>query len=264
MNKYINPTLRKSLESNYDFKFENYISRGFDITGKFGLSYVGFSILSILFMMVVELIPTIGNYINVLVVLPVLNVGFYIVAHHISLNKGFHFDQFFDGFKKVDQLFIVALIPTAISYIINYVLFSLVGDMSPIDLESLSENFSIEEYFQLIIASFSITFFLIFLPMIYLYVAWSFAPLFVIFYDMPAWEALETSRQLITKKWFTFFAFYFVLVLIGIGGLLLICVGIFYFYPAIMNAKYAAFEDITKFYEERNTEDDILEHFVED
>jgi len=99
------------------------------------------------------------------------------------------------------------------------------------------------------------------IPIFYFLVAWSFAPMFVIFYKMQPWDALETSRKLITKRWFTFFGFSIVLILIAMVGILLLCVGIFYFYPAVMNAYYVAFEDITKFYEDFE-EDDIMDHLV--
>ena len=182
---------------------------------------------------------------------------YYIVASQISLNKDFHFDQFFEGFKDIGNLIIVTLIPFAIITLLNLPFGLSAHFWQEMFIESLTEL-----DLGVILASFSIGVLLITIPIIYLTVAWSFAPHFVVFYKMSAWEAMETSRQLITKKWFSFFGFMIVQGLVVILGLLLICVGVFYFFPAAMNASYVAFEDITKFYEEAEA-DDILNHFVE-
>ena len=257
MNNNINPTLKEALKGNYRFNFENYISRGFDITGKYSGGYIGYTFLYFLIIMVVASIPTIGEYVNTLLVLPVLTAGFYIVAKQVSLNEGFHFDQFFEGFKDIGNLIIVALIPFAISALISLVS----GSNFYFWQEALVENIA-DLDFGVLLASASIGILLFAIPLIYLTVAWSFAPHFVVFYKMPAWEAMETSRKLVSKKWFSFFGFAIVQGLVVMLGIVLICVGVLYFLPAAMNASYAAFEDITKFYEE-DEEDDILDHLVE-
>lgn len=43
------------------------------------------------------------------------------------------------------------------------------------------------------------------LPGLYLAVAYSYAPFLVVDKDLKPWQALETSRKAITKRWFTFF-----------------------------------------------------------
>ena len=261
MNNNINPTLKKALEGNYRFNFENYISRGFDITGKFSGAFMGYTFIYFILLSVVAMIPTIGEYISTLFVAPALTVGYYLVARRISMNEDHDFENFFDGFKEIVPLVLVALapfiftslIPLAMSYIFSNDIFAwtqtLVDDPTSFDLTT-------------ILTSLSFGFFIYFIPVIYFTVAWAFAPMFVIFYKMEPWEALETSRKLITKKWFSFFGFMIVQGLIALLGMLLICVGVLYFLPAAMNASYVAFEDITKFYEE-NEEDDILDHLVE-
>jgi len=257
MNNNINPTLKEALAGNYRFNFEKYISRGFDITGLFSGGYIGFTFLYIIISLIIGSIPEIGEYVNALLVFPVLTAGYYIVAKQVSFNEGFNFDQFFEGFKDIGNLMIVALIPFAISSLVT-----LAFGLNPNFWEEAIMNNLGELDFSVLLASLSIGVLLVSIPIIYLTVAWSFAPHFVVFYKMPAWEAMETSRQLITKRWFSFFGFAIVQVLIIMLGALLICVGILYFIPAAMNASYAAFEDITKFYEEVE-EDDILDHLVE-
>ena len=257
MNHNINPTLKEALQGNYRFNFENYISRGFDITGRFSGGFMGFSFLIFLISIVLGLIPLIGEYVNNLFVFPILSVGYYIVAKNISLNLGFHFDQFFEGFQDFGNLIIVTLIPIAISYVIDLVFGYNTNFLGVSFFDNL---FTLDP--AVILASLSIGILLTSIPIIYLTVAWSFAPHFVVFYKMPAWEAMETSRKLIHKKWFSFFGFMIVQGLIVMLGFLLICIGVLYFAPAAANASYAAFEDITKFYEE-NKDDDILDHLVE-
>jgi hypothetical protein len=77
---------------------------------------------------------------------------------------------------------------------------------------------------------------------------------------MQAWEGLEWSRQIITKKWFTFFGFSFLLGLIAVSGILLLVVGLLFTIPPVIIAQYVAFADVTKLDEE--IEEDISDHLI--
>ena len=260
MNENINPTLRTALTGNYKFKLENYISRGFNITGRYTGGFMGYSFLHFLIIALVQSIPMIGFVIGPLFVAPALAVGYYIIANRISMNQDYDFENFFDGFKEVGSLALVALptfiISTVIPLCIGYFLIDTSGWVDTfINDPNEFDPFAV-------LSGLSVGMFLLFIPILYFMIAWSFAPMFVIFYKMQPWEALETSRKLITKRWFTFFGFGIVLTLVTLAGFLLFCVGLLYFVPAVMNSYYVAFEDITKFYEDAE-EDDILNHLVD-
>lgn len=82
------------------------------------------------------------------------------------------------------------------------------------------------------------------LPAIYLSVSWMFAIPLVIDRRMDFWEAMELSRQMVSKHWFTVFAFLLVNALVGAGGIILCCIGILVTLPLSYVAWMYAYEDI--------------------
>ena len=117
--------------------------------------------------------------------------------------------------------------------------------------------------------------FLLLLPLIYLSMAWRWAPALMIFYHMKLWEAMETSRKLITRNIF--------------GQLIhVLLITLPFFIPPIVNfltvnlelrlfsflsllligysfgADYFAFADEVDLFEETDSEKlDLLDHFIE-
>lgn len=84
------------------------------------------------------------------------------------------------------------------------------------------------------------------IPGVYLAVAYSFSVLMSIFGGFDFWTALEESRKLITVRWWKFFRFSLVLLVINLIGLLpyglLLPVSI----PVTFYATYILFEDLTR------------------
>ncbi|MEA1873257.1 MAG: hypothetical protein U9N51_02350 [Bacteroidota bacterium] len=140
-----------------------------------------------------------------LVVRGPLIAGFFIVANAIVRNEPVTFARFFEGFKIFLPLFLAELI---------------------------SQIFT------------GIGFVLLILPGIYLAVAYSFAVPFVTFLNMDFWEAMETSRKLITRNFWPFLGFFVILTLINVFGAILLGVGLLFTFPATYCMVYAAFEDI--------------------
>ena len=75
-------------------------------------------------------------------------------------------------------------------------------------------------------------------------VNYGFSTIFVIEKKLSFRSALEASRKLITKKWFSFLGFFLQLVLLNLGGLLLVGIGLFVTIPLSTCIIIAAFEDI--------------------
>ena len=70
--------------------------------------------------------------------------------------------------------------------------------------------------------------------LIYLAVAYTFSSYFVYFKNYGAWEALEASRKVVSKKWFSFFVFFIVILLINLAWVLYVFSWVTY-YRAIRN-----------------------------
>ena len=71
------------------------------------------------------------------------------------------------------------------------------------------------------------------LPGIYLSIAYAFAPYLITEKNMGVWEALETSRQAITKFWWRYFGMMLVGMLMIIVGSIPILVGLFWALPIL-------------------------------
>ena len=81
-------------------------------------------------------------------------------------------------------------------------------------------------------------------PGIYLAVAYTFVPLFIVFGKIEFWDGMEFSRKLVTKKWWNIFGFVLLLMLINMVGALAFLVGLLFTIPLSYCAIYVAFEDI--------------------
>jgi len=140
-----------------------------------------------------------------ILILQSLSAGFLLVALYLSSGKQVFFEDFFDGFKHFAGL----LLFTLVSYIIIFV-----------------------------------GFILLVIPGIYFVVSYVFAPFFIIFSKMDFWNAMETSRKLVGKEWFSIFGFLFVLVCINMLGAMALGIGLLFTVPFSYCAIYAAFDDI--------------------
>ncbi len=134
-----------------------------------------------------------------------LAAGFLLVAFYLASGKQVYFENFFDGFRHFAAL----------------VLFTL-----------FSGVFIFLGFLALI------------LPGIYLLVGYVFTPFFIVFARLDFWEAMESSRRLVHREWFSIFTFLIVLVFINFLGILALGIGLLITVPLSYCAMYAAFDDI--------------------
>jgi uncharacterized membrane protein len=196
--------LSNALAGNYQFKMGEYINKGFDIFKKDPGLFIGYTIVYMAISGVLAVIPVVGSIANMAISAP-LAVGFYIMADKINKGESRSFGDFFKGFDSFLPLFLVGFIGGIITLLCLCLLI---------------------------------------LPGIYIAVCYSFASLMVVIYKKEFWDALETSRKVITKNWWSFFGFLIVLGLINLLGVLCLIVGVFVTIPATACAIYAAFNDI--------------------
>uniref|UniRef100_Q3APN2 Uncharacterized protein n=1 Tax=Chlorobium chlorochromatii (strain CaD3) TaxID=340177 RepID=Q3APN2_CHLCH len=81
------------------------------------------------------------------------------------------------------------------------------------------------------------------LPGIYLAVSYMFTTFFIIDYKMNFWQAMETSRTIITRSWFSFFAFAIVLFIINVAGAFLFGIGMIVSAPVTACAAAVAYRN---------------------
>jgi len=90
----------------------------------------------------------------------------------------------------------------------------------------------------------SIGFMACILPGIYLAVAWKLTLPLIIDKRVGFWDAMEVSRKVLTRCWWSVFLFLIVCWLINIGGVLLFFVGFFFTWPLTMLALMFLYEDL--------------------
>ncbi len=134
-----------------------------------------------------------------------LTAGFIIVSARLDNNQKVNFENFLDGFKLFAPLFLVAIVIWIVVFF-GFLLFVLPG--------------------------------------IYLSVSYVFAMHFVIFEKLDFWEAMEASRKLVSREWFSIFGFVIVLAFLNFLGVLFFGVGVVVTIPVSMAAMYAGFKDI--------------------
>lgn len=94
-------------------------------------------------------------------------------------------------------------------------------------------------------------FFVLLVPVIYLTVIWLFSLPLVIDKGLGFWQAMETSRKVVSKHWFMVFAMVIVVGLINCVGVLLCCVGVFLTFPLAIAAMMYAYETMFSVHEEQ-------------
>lgn len=90
----------------------------------------------------------------------------------------------------------------------------------------------------------TIGFLLLVLPGIYLAVAYTLALPLIVDKNLGPWQALETSRQAITKHWFGFFGFLIVCLLLYIAGAIPLMIGLIWVIPLVSIAIGIAYRNI--------------------
>ncbi len=257
------PEVQKLINGDYEFRFGDYISKGFEIFKQHVGEFVGFFLIYLILVNgIIPLIP--GGNLIVLVVGPPMVAGLYIVANKISNGKSFEFKDFFNGFKFLKHIFLrnlISLFIIAIS-IIPFVFFikesGLFEWLIKFSTDPEFVNYAFEEY-----PGFPVSSLFLLIPALYFIIAYLWADMFIVFKGMNFWDAMEASRRLISNKWFLFFGFAIFFILLVVGGLLALIIGVLFTYPLALCISYAAFEDIVGLNEVSEKTDDLLDHLVD-
>lgn len=245
--------IQQIIDGRYEVRIGDYISKGFTLMGRNTGGFIGYFLLVMLINVVLAIIPFVGSLAS-MVISPALSVGPYIVANKLDRDEFTQFSDFFKGFDKLGNLFLTSLLTALI----------IAGAILPGIIMLFSSGFDFE-YFEFTDPNptiLTISILLMLLPVVYLGVSYAFAPMFVWFYDLGAWQAMEASRKIIGKQWGMMLILLIAIGIVAMAGLILLVIGILFTAPAMNCALYAAFADITRLDEEHDGESDIINHFV--
>lgn len=234
----------------YVVESSHWLSDGFNFMKENMGVMIGFSLMFFAIAIGAQIIPIIGPLISSFVISPALLMGFYLYAYRKDRGENPEFSAFFDGFQYLGKLVPIALlqmvllfvlmIPAAVIFGVSFATMA-EGGFSPLLLVAVL---------------------LIIVPAIYLGISWMYAYPLAVFFDLSAWDAMETSRKIITNHFWAWLGFALLLGLVAMGGALALFIGLLFAYPTIMYAQYVGFREITNLVAEGG-EDDILEHLVE-
>jgi hypothetical protein len=274
--------INRAIHEGYTFQFNNYIQRGFTIVhknaGLFIVASLLFFIMTIATSFMTGLVggalaltggimgfavqQVLGQVVQSAVSAPMI-AGINNGAQLLDRNKHVELGDFFEGFKKWTDLFVTSLLVAMVMLIASvpgiYLLIEAGLDLGELNSPEVFEMLKDLDTERIGLAGLVTS-----IPVIYLMVAYLWAPLLTWFYGIKGWQALETSRQLAQKNFFSvlglllFAGFFFII------GFLLCGVGALYTYPVSKAMVYAAFADVVKLNQNNRdfqNSDDIFAQF---
>jgi uncharacterized membrane protein len=249
-------------QNGYNFKLSDYISQGFNVFSKNAGLFVIYFCAYIAIYIILGVIPLLGSLVNFLISSSLL-AGFYIVADKTYDNENASFSNFFDGFNKWAQLFLTSLINLvlvilamlpAIFYLIITIGFAGLTEMSNISDNPLGILTSVNIF---------IVFILFFLGAL-VGLLFIYAPLFVYFEELSAWDAIVASAKIVSKNIFMHLILGIVWAFIMLISVIPLGLGLLATVPAYFCSVYVAWRDITGYStEDVADDDDILRHLID-
>ncbi len=255
------------LDNGYDFKLGDYISAGWNIATQNVGGFVGFTfiipILILAFYVVIVLIfgiffvGAVGIadsgivailviiaffvYLALIVCVYLLGYGYFCVAHKIQKQEYYSFSDFFGAFAHWKQLLYYQVMKMLIMLLCSapLIVFMAIYIYIPMFKGEITDIGDMET-----IMPFRPLIYLFMIPTYYFVISYSFAPMLIMFGGLTYWDAMETSRKVITKKFFWFLLFYIVLIAVVYAGLLAFLIGILFSIPVAACMIYAAYNSI--------------------
>lgn len=163
--------------------------------------YIGYAVIVLLVLFVLQSLWGIGQLLTATIGAPLI-AGFYYALRRQIHGRSFQFTEFFSGFNHFLPLMLVGLLSAILI---------------------------------------TIGMFLLLLPGIYLMVGYLFAVPLAQDRELEFWDAMETSRRLITRQWFGFFGLTVLLLVVNAVGAMLAGLGLLLTMPfsaAVIAAAY--------------------------
>jgi uncharacterized membrane protein len=182
----------------------DYFKTGWRLFTQYPGGFVGFCLLYLLIQAVLHSIPYVGAVASFAVSTPLLMGNFFVSAKLLH-GQTPEFRDFFSGFQYLLPLLLLSLVAG---------LFIGIGTL------------------------------LLIIPGLYLLVAYMFASYLVVDRRLDFWPAMELSRRTVHPRWFGFFAFALLVILLNLAGTVALGVGLLVTIPLSFCAVTAAYAEI--------------------
>ncbi|UZJ41817.1 hypothetical protein OO006_02120 [Prosthecochloris sp. SCSIO W1101] len=202
-------TFGKLIHDGYEVDPSKYLKEGWEVFKSRPGEFIVFSVIIFVVIGLFSRLDFIGPLATTAVISP-LYAGFIVVIFMLFKGREVQFGDFFKGFNY--------FLPLVLAGIVSGIL---VG----------------------------IGFALLLLPGIYLAVSYMFVSMLIVDYRMEFWQAMETSRQIVTKNWFSLFVFFLVLFVVNLLGVLALGIGLLVTIPLSICSICVAYRDIVGLHE---------------
>lgn len=243
MNKY-----QDVLERGYQFDMSLYMGEGWKLFKQGAGSFIGFTVLYFVITFIFQMIPLVSLF-SAFISYPLI-AGIFIFCRNLGTRRE-EFGDLFNGFKYFQQialyLIILLLFFTPIIILVFTVLipFDLIYDFytGGYDPQYIIEDIvaNIEDNLASILGLYLV----IMAGALYITISYSFALPLIVDDKMGFWDAMETSRKVIGKRFFSFLGMFIVLgLLLGIGTTLTCFTGILVAFPYFYCVIFATYDNI--------------------
>ena len=202
-------TFEKLIQDGYEVDPSKYLKEGWEVFKSRPGEFIVFSVIIFVVIGLFSRLDFIGPLATTAVISP-LYAGFIVVIFMLFKGREVQFGDFFKGFNY--------FLPLVLAGIVSGIL---VG----------------------------IGFALLLLPGIYLAVSYMFVSMLIVDYRMEFWQAMEMSRQIVTKNWFSLFVFFLLLFVVNLLGVLALGIGLLVTIPLSICSVCVAYRDIVGLHE---------------
>ena len=224
-----------------NFDFLSCISRSFELWKAHLLPLTGVTFLSLFIQWVVQIIPILG-IIGGLLLNGVFIGGLYYYYLGKIRGEPRTVGDIFAGFSKapvplmLTNLLITALILLVMLPFFGPLFFAVIGiAMHGASAPATMPVLGGVAIFGLILGI---------IPLMYLAVSWVFAFVLVIDQGLGPWTALEVSRRVVSRRWFSMFGLMICAGIVAMLGLIGLFIGIFFTLPLMFGSMLYAYEDL--------------------
>jgi len=236
---------RHLVTDGYNFNMSQYISEGWELFKKGAGSLIGFVLVYFIIYFVIAFIP----FVNLLAgfVAQALIAGIFIFLRQQQRQKE-EFGDFFGGFKYFGNIVAYVLLLLLIMLPIYALLFGALipfelitefANPNPSEIEYLMEDLAVSFAARVPIVLLVIALF------VYVGVSYSLALPLIVDDNLGPWKAMETSRRIVSKRFFPFLGLYFVVGFVGILATMLTCgLGMLLVFPVVYCIVFAAYDSI--------------------
>lgn len=249
---------RAAMAGDYKFSLKGVLKLGARLYAKKFFSFFAFSLLvffsTLLVSSLVGVVIAISNhlvffnwlflilgYLFLLGYIFSLSGGMFFYSEKLHVTGRAEFRDFFRGLRRIFPVGAAKLIQLLIVVVPLVIMLSAIGKLEQLTPLSLSEV-DLRSFQSIKIALASRSFvWLALLPQVLVSTLYLFATPLILLGDLHFWTAMETSRHMVTRKFWPLLLLTLLLALMLMGSTLVVVIGLILLYPLIYTVVYATF-----------------------